>query len=120
MLKYSLKHFLTLILCLTIIFSLPVVASADIGPKPSVNIDINIQYQDLEGATYYGTLLSKEESTGPSSAWDGVEGSERYYDYDYEIWQAFQQYVDKDGYLFDAAIGMTNYDDIKAIVDSML
>ena len=29
-------------------------------------------------------------------------------------------YVDKDGYLFDAAIGMTNYDDIKAIVDSML
>ena len=29
-------------------------------------------------------------------------------------------YVDKDGYLFDAAIGMTNYNDVKTIVDSML
>ena len=29
-------------------------------------------------------------------------------------------YIDADGNLFDAAIGMTNYDEIKLIVDSML
>ncbi len=29
-------------------------------------------------------------------------------------------YVDKDGYLFDAAIGLTNYDAVKEIVDSMI
>ncbi len=29
-------------------------------------------------------------------------------------------YVDEDGYLFDAAIGKTNYDAVKSIVDSML
>ncbi len=29
-------------------------------------------------------------------------------------------YIDKDGYLYDAAIGRTNYDAIKAVVDSML
>lgn len=29
-------------------------------------------------------------------------------------------YVDKDGNLYDAEVGMTNYDDIKAVIDSML
>ena len=29
-------------------------------------------------------------------------------------------YVDSEGYLYDATIGMTNYDDIKSVVDSML
>ena len=29
-------------------------------------------------------------------------------------------YVDREGYLFDATIGMTNYNDIKDVIDSML
>lgn len=29
-------------------------------------------------------------------------------------------YVDSDGYLYDATIGMTNYDDIKAVLDSLV
>jgi len=29
-------------------------------------------------------------------------------------------YVDSEGYLYDATIGLTNYDDLKAVLDSML
>ncbi len=47
---------------MTVLF--PLTASADTGPKPSVVIDFN----GLEGKTYYATLLSSVESTGPFSA----------------------------------------------------
>ena len=48
-------------------------AFADTGPKPSVNIEI----AGIEGE-YYATLLSKEKSTGPASAWDGTEEHKNY------------------------------------------
>jgi len=91
------KRFISLLLCITVIFSLPLVAHADIGPKPS----INITFEGVKNGTeYHGTLLSERKSTGPSSAWDGISGHENYYDFDYEIWQAFQSYTDADGYYF--------------------
>ena len=83
-------------------------ASADCGPKPSVRVAVT----GLEGQECYGTLLSREPSTGPESAWDG-EGDQPHYsqDWDYysegeapeEIvarWQAFQNYEDTEGYYF--------------------
>ena len=94
------KRLLLLLLCLAVIFSLPMTAYADMGPKPSINIEFNILREEYQNVTYYGTLLSKTSSTGPSSAWDGVPGHERYYGADPEIWQAFVDYVDKDGYYF--------------------
>ena len=94
------RRLLPLLLCIAVMFSLPMTASADIGPKPSINIEFNISREEYQNVTYYGTLLSKTSSTGPSSAWDGVPGHERYYGADFEIWQAFVDYVDKDGYYF--------------------
>ena len=91
------RKLLPLILCLAVIFSLPLTAYADMGPKPSINIEFNIAREEYQNVTYYGTLLSKTSSTGPSSAWDGVPGHERYYGADFEIWQAFVDYVDNCG-----------------------
>lgn len=72
-------------------------AYADMGPKPSVNIT----FQNMGDELCYGTLLSKNASAGPSSAWDGKEGHE-YIDGDLgrEIWEAFVEYEDSDGYYF--------------------
>lgn len=54
--------FLCMILICTVF---PVTAMADMGPKPSVQI----HFIGIEGQTYYATLLSKKESTGPASHW---------------------------------------------------
>jgi len=51
----------SLILLLVLLF--PLSASADTGPKPSVNIDIT----GLEGEKYFVTLLSESETHGPWS-----------------------------------------------------
>lgn len=97
------KKFLSALLCVVIIFSLPFTAFADIGPKPSVHITFNgIKDSTIyeNGTVYYATLLSEQKSTGPSSAWDGIAGHEEYDGFDREIWQAFADYTDKDGYYF--------------------
>ncbi len=91
------KRFISLLLSVTIIFALPLVAHADIGPKPSINITFEGVEKDTE---YYGTLLSQRKSTGPSSAWDGISGHEEYDGFDEEIWQVFADYTDTDGYYF--------------------
>jgi len=97
------KRYLSFIVCFIVLFSLPLTAFADIGPKPSVRISFNgIDDSTIyeNGTVYYGTLLSERKSTGPSSAWDGVEGHQQYDGFDKEIWQAFADYTDKDGYYF--------------------
>lgn len=67
-------------------------AYADVGPKPSVNIEI----KGLEeGKTYYVTLLSKDESTGPYRL--GKELSDEDCRPGYE---KFTGLKDKDGYYF--------------------
>ena len=91
------KKYLSFLICFIIVFSFSVTAFADIGPKPSVRIT----FKGVESGTeYYGTLLSERKSTGPSSAWDGVEGHEQHYNYNREIWQVFADYTDTDGYYF--------------------
>ena len=67
------------------------------GPKPSVRIT----FTGIQGETYYGTLLSLRDSTGPASAWDGTSDYPEWYPEDEKgIWEAFIQYEDVDGYYF--------------------
>lgn len=74
----------------------PIKASADTGPKPSVNI----AFKNMGVENCYGTLLSKYASTGPASVWDGNEESVYLNGLDKEIWEAFVNYKDSDGYYF--------------------
>jgi hypothetical protein len=87
------KKVLATILCVIAISALfSTNVKADIGPKPSVVIDIS----GLEGQHYYVTLLSSTESTGPYSA------SNPYQEYlgNYDMFAKFSQYDDIDGYYF--------------------
>lgn len=88
---------LMLLLCavLTITF-FPMDAKADIGPKPSVRV----LFEELGDELCYGTLLSKGESTGPASVWNGTEEDARYDDVGYDVWKAFIEYEDVDGFHF--------------------
>lgn len=87
-----------LLMCLVLVMAMPITARADMGPKPSVRIE----FTGIEGETYYGTLLSKYDSTGPASAWDGKPEYARSQpgDEGYEIWLKFVEYQDADGYYF--------------------
>ena len=94
-----------LILCAVMIaVGFPVTVRADMGPKPSVRI----HFENMGDELCYGTLLSKTKSTGPASAWDGIEyhakhnenKSYSYAAFDYETWKVFAEYQDEDGYYF--------------------
>ncbi len=83
---------------LTLLIVFPLMARADVGPKPSIVID----FIGLEGKTYYVTLLSSARSTGPHAVLneDGtyaryVEGDENY-----EVFLRFVEYHNADGYNF--------------------
>lgn len=92
------KRFAAFMLCvLLIIPMLFVSASADTGPKPSVTIN----FKGLEGKTYYATLMSEEEGTGP---WY-VEQTYQDYFGDEDIWNAFREYDDADGFYFINCFG---------------
>lgn len=91
-----------LLACALVLLFLPVKARADMGPKPSVDI----QFTGIEGVTYYGTLLSKEAEGGagfraqgdtPWEVWtQGLEQEDR------ERLELFTAYQDPDGFsLFD-------------------
>ena len=93
------RKFCFIILIATVLFVLmPSFAYGDIGPKPSVVIN----FDGLEGETYYVTLLSETSSTGPYSAVGRFQGDIRYSEEDeeYEIWQKFVSYEDADEYYF--------------------
>lgn len=103
--KNNVKKLFYLIVCALFILTLfPITASADMGPKASVRIS----FENMGDELCYGTLLSEKASTGPSSVWDGNEeyahhnGNERYYylDITEDIWRAFVEYEDSDGYYF--------------------
>lgn len=67
-------------------------SSADTGPKPSVTVNI----RGIENETYYVTLLSEEEGTGPwyvDSTYCDYYGPK-------DVWKAFCEYKDSDGYYF--------------------
>lgn len=89
-----------LLCCLMIVAIIPMYASADMGPKPSVTVTIE---GVPEGTRYYATLLSNEESNGPLRAYALNRDDPTPYDEDpeqYEILQHFAQYSDSDGYFF--------------------
>lgn len=93
-----------------LIFVHPETASADMGPKPS----INITFDNLGNETCFVTILSSSQYSGPFCAYDpeadnkelGNFDSKYYNDDDYvneeaELsWQAFVNYEDEDGYYF--------------------
>ena len=87
-----------ILMCMVLVMAMPITAHADMGPKPSVRIE----FTGIQGETYYGTLLSLRDSTGPASAWNGNPDYARYHpgDEGYEIWQKFVEYEDSDGYYF--------------------
>ena len=95
------KTFCFLLCTLLAFVCLPISASADMGPKPSVHIT----FKGMGEEQCYATLLSKESSTGPYSAFD--ERYEEHYVREMEacgiaeeIWRAFVDYRDSDGYYF--------------------
>lgn len=103
----SIVKFFTLTLSIAMLLTgFTFTASADTGPKPSVRIT----FKNLGNEICYGTLLSRNESTGPSSAWNGKEeyaqhnenpnGYYSYLTFGYDIWKAFIDYEDTDGFYF--------------------
>ena len=67
--KYS-PVFMMFLCMIMVVLLFPMTVNADMGPKASVRI----QFEHMEDELCYGTLLSKEKSTGPASAWDGKNG----------------------------------------------
>lgn len=88
------KNFSKMALVLLIFCLFPIFGYGDIGPKPS----ISIRFEGLEGEKYYATLLSKDKSTGPASAYDGTNARE--FGSDRWIWQKFVDYNDGDDFYF--------------------
>ena len=66
--RTSLTYLILSFLCISM------TVRADMGPKPSVQIT----FKGLGDELCYGTLLSKDISTGPSTAWDGTEEDARH------------------------------------------
>ena len=93
--KYKLVVFITLaVLCCAVLFA-PVNASADVGPKPSVQI----AFVNMGSDVCYATLLSYDDNCGPFRAWDGNDQHADPHELG-EIWRAFVEYKDSDGYYF--------------------
>lgn len=87
-----------LALCISVVLLLAVMAtpaSADIGPKPSVEI----AFDGLEDEHYYVTLLSRTKSTGPYSA-ASEEQSGPSHGAEHDIYLKFLDYQDADGFYF--------------------
>lgn len=91
------KKFIVLFMCSLVCVSLiPMKVRADMGPKPSVIIEI----EGLEDEVYYGTLLSQRNTNGPIDVMSETELAQKQGEDNYEIWKAFAEYKDKDGYYF--------------------
>lgn len=92
------KRFAAFVFCFALLFSLlPATAYADVGPKPSVRI----RFENLDDEVCYGTLLCSTKSYAAASAWDGNPAHiYLYQDIAKDIWQAFVDYQDSDGYYY--------------------
>ena len=85
-----------LLIALAVFLLFPSAVKADMGPKPSVRVS----FENMGNATCYATLLSEKPSTGPQSVWDGDEGHIINRNLDMDIWRAFAEYEDTDGFYF--------------------
>lgn len=90
--RYKRVFFMALCVLLLIML-LPVTASADVGPKPS----IRVTFENVGDAPCYATLLSEDAHKGPWSVWS--DGGAAYGESE-DAWRAFAKYEDKDGYYF--------------------
>jgi len=90
----KLTFFTVIILVLTTLLSVAV--NADMGPKASVRVN----FENMGDELCYGTLLSDDPSTGPNSVWDGIDGHECLGGLDPDIWRAFAEYKDSDGFYY--------------------
>ena len=91
------KIFILIAVFMLISALMPVVVHADTGPKPSVHVS----FENMGSELCYATLLSETASTGPFSVWDGDEEHiEITSDITEDIWRAFVDYKDSDGYHF--------------------
>ncbi len=99
--KLSFKKIICFFVCALLVSALPMAASADMGPKPSVRVE----FKNMGSEVCYGTLLSKAPSTGPHSVWNENEDP-LYFDpqedlgVDEGVWRAFVEYKDSDGFYF--------------------
>lgn len=85
-----------LIVFLAIMCTFCIVANADLGPKPSITVN----FKNMPSDTCYIALLSEYESNGPCWAWNGEEDYKELGELDEEIWRAFVEYKDSDGYYY--------------------
>ena len=92
--KRKLSQLIIVFLCMVMLF--PIGVNADTGPKPSVRI----KFENMGDELCYGTLLAKEESTGPARVWNGSEEDINLNFVDRDIWEAFVNYEDSDGFHF--------------------
>lgn len=109
------RKLLVCLMCAALLAAMSVTVFADMGPKPSVRVT----FENLPAGPVYGTLLSADRSTGPSSAWDRDPARARVKpgEPEYEIWKAFVDYQDgqdPDGYWFlqewwDCSNGQLNW-----------
>lgn len=94
--KPSIPAFLLCALLVAALF--PTVAHADLGPHPYVSVDFSNMADDQ---LCYGTLLSETDYSGPAGAWNGDEDSaQKNGPGGEEIWRAFVDYEDADGFYF--------------------
>ena len=104
--KKRARRLLTLFFAALLLTTVPVTASADMGPKPSVTVE----FINSGNAVCYATLLCDTPGSGPWIAWDGTPKTEFYAIGEsheavsgrvpYEIWKAFADYRDEDGFYF--------------------
>ena len=103
--KKSARRLLTLFFAALLLTTVPVSAWADTGPKPSVTVTLENQGDEI----CYGTLLSESKGNGPWVVWNGTgsgeyandeKEAERRARAPYEVWQAFVDYQDEDGFCF--------------------
>ncbi|MBQ5977331.1 MAG: hypothetical protein IJL51_04270 [Oscillospiraceae bacterium] len=101
----SARRLLTLFFAALLLTTVPVNAWADTGPKPSVTVTLENQGDEI----CYGTLLSESKGNGPWVVWNGTgsgeyandeKEAERRARAPYEVWQAFVDYQDEDGFCF--------------------
>ena len=93
--KSKRRRIIPLILFALFFALIPISASADTGPKASVNI--TFENTEQMGDSFYVTLLAAEEGRGP---WYMVEGASPSYEYgiDDEIFDKFKAFSEGDDF----------------------
>ncbi len=102
--KEKFGRLFAVVLAVTVMLCFSVSLSADLGPKPS----IHITFLNMPEGECYGTLLSKTDTTGPASVWDGNDEYAHHNEnenyswgaFDYATWKKFVEYDDPDGFYF--------------------